>query len=254
MVVWFGRAVVERMYANTRLGWWWLPLRPILSVVPRALIFGGVLKAPSNGTPYLLFFLIGTAAWEVFFRGWYIGTRSMQMFARYLKRMYLPRMIPLVASSASGLAEFVLYAGFGVFVVAYYTIHDHSFPLHLGVHTLLLPVAVIMIVALGLSLSLWTSVPGMHGRDTRWGVRAVLHVWLLLTPVIYPLSAVPASFKTAAECNPMTTPMEMVRKAVLGRGEVTLTGLVVTLGTIAVVGSLGLIFFNRSEATSVDFL
>jgi lipopolysaccharide transport system permease protein len=252
LVAWFGKAVVERMYANTKLGWWWLPLRPILSVVPRAVIFGGVLKAPSEGIPYLLFFVVGTGAWDMFFRGWFIGTRSLQMFGRYLRRMYLPRLVPVVASAASGLAEFLLYLTFGVFVTIYYTFHDGSFPLHFGLNTLMLPFAVLAIVLLGLSLSLWTSIPGMHGRDARWTVRAILHVWMLLTPVIYPLSAVPAQYQKLDLFNPMTAPMEAVRKSIFDKGTVTVTGVTSTVVAILVIGGFGLVFFNRREAAAVD--
>ncbi len=254
LVVWFGRKFVERMYTNTKLGMWWLPLRPLLAIVPRALIFGGVLNAPSNGTPYLLFFLVGLSAWMVVDRGWYMGTRSLQMSARYLKRMYLPRLAPLVASVAPALLDFALYAGFGALAVAYFTVFDGGFPLELGVHTLLLPAALALLLALVIALSAWTAVFGARGRDARFTVRAVLGVWMLLTPVIYPLSAVPSGYRTAAELNPLTAPMEMVREAVFHNGDVTTLGLSVSVGFIAVVGALGLAFFARSEATAMDYV
>ncbi len=250
---WFGLKFAERLWTNTRLGWWWLPLRPVLATVPRALIFGGILKAPSNGTPYLLFFLVGNSAWDLFYRTWYIGTRSMQMSSRYLKRMYLPRMVPLVASAGSGLVEYLLYSAFAVIVVVYYTIHS-GWPLRLGLNTLLLPFGLILILGVGWSLSLWTAPFGAHGRDARWTVRAIMHIWLLLTPVIYPLSAVPEPYRNVAEFNPLTAPMEMVRDAMFGNGDVTGLSIGVTIAMILVVGSLGLRFFNRSEALALDYL
>jgi lipopolysaccharide transport system permease protein len=254
LVLWFGRRFIERMYANTLLGWWWVPLRPLLSIVPRAVVFGGILKAPSNGAPYLLFFLVGVAVWGIVDRGWYFGTRSLQVSARYLKRMYIPRLAPLMASVAPALTEFVLYTVFGALVVAYYTVFRDGFPLDLGLNTLLFPPAVLITCAIVLSLSSWTSIFGAHGRDARWTVRAVLHFWMLFTPVIYPLSAVPEKFKTIAELNPMTAPMEMARKAVFNTGDVTTLSVAVSLGFILVVGTLGLMFFSRSGATALDYL
>jgi lipopolysaccharide transport system permease protein len=252
LVWWFSKDYAQRMYANTWLGWWWIPLRPLLAVVPRVLIFGGILHAPSNGVPYLLFFLVGFGAWMILEGGWYLGTRALQIGARYFKRMYLPRLALLLASSTPAFVRYLLYAVFTAIAVCYYTVFEHDFPLRLGLNTLLLPAALLMILALVQSLSLWTSVPGAKTRDTRWTVRAVTNVWFYLTPVIYPLSAVPSGFKTVAECNPMTTPMEMVRQAMFSTGEITVTGLSVSLGTIAVVGSLGLVFFSRYEAAALD--
>ncbi len=253
LVVWFGRTFTERLYANTALGWWWVPLRPLLGIVPRALIFGGVLNAPSNGTPYLLFFLVGLGAWNVIDRAWYMGTRSLQMSAKYLNSMYLPRLVPVFAAAAPGLVELVLYAAFAVLAVAYMTTFDDGWPLDLAADAvLLLPAAIVLIVAVGISLSLWTAVLGTHLRDTRWTVRAVLGVWMLLTPVIYPLSAVPDGYRTAAELNPLTAPMEMIRTALFGVGDVTSLAVGVTIGFVAVVGALGLVWFGRAEATALD--
>jgi lipopolysaccharide transport system permease protein len=116
----------------------------------------------------------------------------------------------------------------------------------------MLPFAVLSIVLLGISLSLWTSIPGMHGRDARWTVRAILHVWMLLTPVIYPLSAVPAKYQKIELFNPMTAPMEAVRKSIFDKGIVTATGVASTVVAIAVIGGFGLVFFNRREAVALD--
>ena len=52
----------------------------------------------------------------------------------------------------------------------------------------------------------------------------------------------------------MTAPMEMVREAMFGNGDVTPLGLGVTGGAILIIGSLGLWFFNRSESTALDYL
>jgi lipopolysaccharide transport system permease protein len=82
----------------------------------------------------------------------------------------------------------------------------------------------------------------------------VLNLWMLLTPVIYPLSAVPEQVKTAAELNPMTAPMEMVRDAVFDNGDVTSTSLLASLGAVAVIGTFGLMFFSRSEKTALDYM
>jgi lipopolysaccharide transport system permease protein len=183
-----------------------------------------------------------------------MGTRSLQMSAKYLTRMYLPRLVPLVASIAPTLVEFALYGAFVGIVVGYETGFGGGFPLELGVDTLLLPLSLLLIALIATSLSLWTAVYGARGRDARWSVRAVLNVWLLLTPVIYPLSAVPAGYRTAAELNPVTAPMEMLRRALFGVGDVTALGVGVCAGFILVVGGLGLLFFGRHEANALDNL
>jgi lipopolysaccharide transport system permease protein len=253
LVRWFSQNFIARFYANTWLGWWWIPLRPILAVLPRAVIFGGVLKAPSNDVPYLLFFLVGISAWDMFHRTWYWSTRCLELNRRILGRMYLPRLAIFSASAAPGLVEYAVYIAFGAIVVGYYTITS-GFPLHLGANTLWLPLGLLLVLGVSLSLGLWTSVLGAQARDVRWVVRIVMSVWFLFTPVIYPLSAVPATFRALAQVNPLTAPMEMMREALFRAGDVTLTGVAISVAFILVVAVSGLVWFNRSESAALDYL
>jgi lipopolysaccharide transport system permease protein len=198
--------------------------------------------------------VVGFGTWQVLGRGWYFATRCVEISRRYLRRMYLPRLTLLVASPFPALLLYLVYCALAGLAVGYYTIFEHDFPLRLGLNTLLLPAGLLMVVGLVLCLGLWTSVLGAQARDVRWTVRSITGVWYLFSPVIYPLSALPGGFKTAAQFNPMTAPMEMVRQALFSTGEVTLTAVAVTVGAIAVVSFFGLIFFSKSEAAALDYL
>lgn len=255
LVRYFSRKYIEKRYIRTWLGWLWLPLRPILSVGSRVLLFGALLAVPSEGKPYLLFYLVGFSAWTLFAETTYWATRSIELNRSILKRMYVPRLTVLVAAPANGIVNYLLYLAITCVVVAYYAAVSGVFHLELALDSVLLVAAgLALMVLVGLCVGLFTSVWGARARDIRFSLGYVLNLWLFITPVIYPLSAVPDSLRTVVLLNPMTAPVEMVRKGLLGTGGAPTTSLAVTLGTVAVLLIAGLWFFGREEAAALDSL
>lgn len=254
LLSYFGEQNLRKMYANTWLGRLWIPLRPLLNVAMPVLIFGGLLKAPSDGVPYFLFFAAGTAAWQLLNNAWYFGTRSLEMHRRYLKRIHVPRLIPLVAALWPGGMWTLLNMGVLAVGLGYYQAADGKLYLVVGPRLLEAVAGIALIAALAITLSMFTAIYGAQARDPRFLVRYALNVWYFATPVIYPLSAVPPRWVNLAQLNPMATPMEMVRHGLFGVGTVELRGVLVSIGAIVVVGFLGMRFFGRSEAKALDYL
>jgi lipopolysaccharide transport system permease protein len=254
LLLFFGAMNMRRLYANTWLGWLWVPLRPGLSVGAQTLVLGGLLKAPSNGIPYFLFFATGIGAWQMLNHTWYIGTRSLEINRRYIKRVHFPRLIPLISSASMGLIWTTLYVGVAVAGLGYYWAADGHMYLEFGLGLLEAAAGLTLIAGIALTLSLWTSIYGAQARDPRLIVRHLLRFWLYATPVIYPLAALPPRWATAAQFNPMTAPMEMIRDGLYGAGTVELQGVLVAVGMILVVGWGGLWFFGRSETKALDYL
>src|SRR5437763_160305 len=96
--------------------------------------------------------------------------------------------------------------------------------------------------------------PSARARDVRWSLRYALSFWFLITPVIYPLSQVPSGYRTAAELNPLAAPVELIRYGLLGVGRFPPLAIATSIGSIVVVGGLGLLFFNSREASALDNL
>jgi lipopolysaccharide transport system permease protein len=251
----FAWTFIRKFYANTWLGWVWLPLRPALGLAARALVYGTILKTNTSGIPYLVFFALGAAVWELFAMSWYYGTRSMEITRRYIKRIYVPRLIVLLSAVAPGIMWFCLYLTMFVCAVAYYAIAEGTLYIHIGAETLVALAGLMLAVLLAISLGLWTSVFGGLGvRDPRFIVHQILGVWFYLTPVIYPLRLVPDQLQGAMSLNPMSAPMEMVRLGILGDGQVETRGVLLCVGWILVVGATGIRFFNASESRALDRL
>jgi lipopolysaccharide transport system permease protein len=254
LIGFFGRRLVRKFYQRTFLGRIWIPLRPALQVVPQILIFGGVLGVPSDGVPYALFFMIGQAIWEAFGRLLYYGTRSVELNRQLIKRLYFPRSILPIAATYPAAVELVTYGLMAAITVAYFAIVHHHMYLKFTPELLLVPAGLALMAMLALGIAYWLSVFCAQFRDVRFAIHIGLGFWYLITPVIYPLSAIPAKFRPLAYINPLTAPVEMIKHGLLGVGEIPITALAITIASVVVIGTSGLWFFHQAADFSVDRL
>lgn len=254
LVPYFGRRSLEKRYRRTWIGWPWIPLRPVLDVGSRALLFGGLLGVPSQGIPYPIFLLVGMAAWQLFDRTAYWAMRGLEINKGLLRRLYVPRLTVVAGAIVPSGAEFLVYLAITTIVMGGYWIGDGTLYLTGGTNLLLAPAGIALLLALAYALGLFLSVYAAQARDVRFLFNYFMGFWLFLTPILYPLSAIPEYFQTLAQFNPLTAPIEMVKLGILGVGDVTVDAVATTLVFLAVVGGGGLRFFNSAEERTLDSL
>ena len=75
---------------------------------------------------------------------------------------------------------------------------------------------------------------------------------MYVTPVIYPVSAIPAQYRWVAYVNPLTPLFEGFRRALLGVGTVTPSEIALSAAVMLVVLLTGLMLFTRVERTFMD--
>jgi lipopolysaccharide transport system permease protein len=254
LLVYFSRQILLDEVRQSPLSWLWLILRSGAPIVVTAFVFGEIGRFDSGEVPYLLFLIVGMAAWNLFEFSLLAATRSMSQHSRLLTRVYFPRLILPAASTVEGVLRFGILAVFVIVVLLYYLVTQGRWYLQarpevlIGLATLLL--AWLFAVALGL----WTAALDAPARDVRYSVRYFLRFWFFLTPVLYPLSLVPERWKWLLWLNPMTGIVETFRWSLLGVGELSLPSLAASMGLTVIVGIGGLLFFGRAEASLLDSL
>ena len=253
LIRFFGSRATQKMYARTKLGRLWIPLRPILDTSSKALIFGGLLGAQADGAPYLVFFMAGMAAWTLFDRGLYWMTRSLELNRNLLSKLYFPRLLLPVAGLAPALVETLVYFGLLGIVLVVFLFMDGTWYMELDpLHLLAVVGALALCIGLAGAIALFTSVLGASTRDMRFTLSYITNFWFFLTPVIYPLSQVPERFQGLAQVNPMTPVVELFKWGLLDGGTVSAGGLAWTCALIVVIAATGLAFFVRAENFAVD--
>jgi lipopolysaccharide transport system permease protein len=258
-ILWFfaSRRIKER-YEDKTLGRFWLFAQPLAPILIGTFIFGRMLGVPSDGLPYFLFFLAGTSCWRIFDRGVQRVTRSLDQNRALIKKVYFPRLIAPISSVAPALTEFGVLFTLLVLACIYYVAKDGVFYLRLGPQILVAFAAVVMAAFLSISVGLWTTVLQTKHKDVQFSIRYFMQLWFYVTPVIFPMSellnVLPSQVHFVAFLNPMSPVVEMYKWGVFGIGHVSGTGLLVgSLMTLAIFSG-GVVYFNRSEAASVDRL
>ena len=253
LVRFFSGRATQKMYARTKLGKLWIPLRPILDTSSKALIFGGLLGAQANGAPYLIFFMAGMASWTLFDRSLYWMTRSLELNRNLVSKLYFPRLLLPIAALAPPLIEALVYFALLGVALFGYLIADGTWYLELDpIHLVGAVSALTLSVALAGAIAMFTSVLGASTRDMRFTLAYITSFWFFLTPVIYPLSQIPERFQALAQVNPMTPIVELFKWGLLDGGSVNPGGLAWACVLIVVIASAGLVFFARAENFAVD--
>jgi lipopolysaccharide transport system permease protein len=77
-------------------------------------------------------------------------------------------------------------------------------------------------------------------------------LFMYVTPVVYPTSALPEKFKFLAYFNPLSSIFECFRYAYLGAGSFDLMSLMISAGVIMILLVVGTVIFNKVEKSFMD--
>ncbi len=176
-------------YKQTVLGAAWAVLQPFLTMIVFTVFFGKVVKVPSDGLPYPLFYFIALVPWMLFANGLTLSSNSLVSSANMIKKVYFPRLAIPVATILAGLVDFVLAFMVGLGLMFYY-----GYPLTLNAMWLLPFLLLALVTALGVGL--WFSALNVQYRDIRYVVPFLVQVWLFATPIAYPSSLLEQPWST----------------------------------------------------------
>ena len=246
-----GDRALRKMYRRTVLGWLWLFINPLFPIALRAVVFGGLLGVGSNGLPYFLFLLAGTVVWEVFAASLMWGTRSLEMHGDLSDQIYHPRALLPFGNMTPALLNVALKIGVLVLAVVFYSLRDGRAYVRLDVGLLWSLAALVLALMFALSLSFFTAIWGESARDMRFALNQLLSIWYLLTPVLYPLSQVPAEHRGWMLLNPLAIIVETFKWGLFGVGEFYAEAFGFTALGILLLFTAGLNYFVRSEAHAV---
>lgn len=236
-------------YAGSLLGFVWSFIQPLFLLALYYVVFGTVLQVRMTeyGTDNFAFALFaGLLPWMAFHEGVLRGATAVTDNAVLVKKLTFPSEILVLAVALGGLLhEAIAGLVFAVLVAL-------SGQLAVGALPLLL-IAVPLQVALTLGLGLMLASVNVFFRDTSQLLGLVFNAWFFLTPIVYPLSAVPEGWlRRAIELNPMTILVDLYRRAFFGGGAVPWTQ-TAWLAPLAVVVLLaGSALFRRLKPTFVD--
>nr|MDQ3822493.1 ABC transporter permease [Actinomycetota bacterium] len=205
----FAARQLKVRYKQAVVGAGWVVLQPLIAAGIFALFLGRYANISSEGVPFFLLALAGTAAWGYFTSAVNTGAESLVANQSLLRKIFFPREILPLTPVLSGLVDFAI--AFGVLVVATF-----AFGIAPAVTWIALPVPVVVLVLFGAACALGLSSLNIYYRDVRYVLPFVLQLGLFATPVAYPLSLIPSAWREAyAILNPVAAAIDALRRIVL---------------------------------------
>jgi homopolymeric O-antigen transport system permease protein len=234
-------------YKQTFMGVVWVVIQPLFLMLVVTLIFRRiVISGDSSGMPYSLFAYAGLLLWTFFSNAILNSVNSLINNANLVTKVYFPRMYIPVAAVGAGLVDLAIASVILAGLLFYYR-------LPLTWSFLFLPLYVIQVLLLALGVGLLISAVTVKYRDLRYALPFVVQFWMFATPVIYPSSILPESWRWVFALNPMTGIIEGFRSAIAGI-PLNLSHFAISWGVTLGVLVLGVYVFRKIEDTFADLI
>src|SRR5258708_2295174 len=163
---------VKLRYKQTVLGVTWVILQPLVASLIFAVIFGRIASLPSDGKPYLLFVYAGMLPWNLFAGSLQRAGNSLISDARLITKVYFPRLIIPIASSAAVLIDFAVSFVVMIGLLIFY--HEQ---VSLTWNILALPLLLLVVLLVSVGVSLFLSALNVYYRDFLYALPFVIQVW-----------------------------------------------------------------------------
>lgn len=192
----------QSRYRNSILGATWAVLNPLAMIIVYTVIFSHLMRARLPGVnstfAYSIYLCAGILTWGLFTEIIGRGQNVFLEHANLIKKLNFPRIcLPVVVVLNAGFNFAISFSLFTCFLIL-----SGNFP---GwVFLAVFPVLVIQIVfSIGLAVIL--GVLNVFFRDVGQFFGIFLQLWFWFTPIVYPLTILPAKIRTLIIWNPMVS-------------------------------------------------
>lgn len=237
-------------YKQTILGPLWFFIQPAITTVMYMIVFGRIAQIPTDGLPGPMFYLAGITIWQYFSTcltstsGTFIANQGI------FGKVYFPRIIVPLSTVTSNLIRLLIQLSLFIIVYIYYIV--------IGVHVapnwyiFIFPILIIMLAGLSLGFGIIISSMTTKYRDLTLLFGFIVQLWMYATPIIYPLSTMPADKQWIMALNPITSIIEAFKYGTMGVGTFSWEMLGYSFGFMVVLLSIGIVVFNKVQRSFMD--
>ncbi|UYC11550.1 ABC transporter permease [Xanthomonas sp. CFBP 8445] len=252
LVVALAKREIAARYRGSLLGLAWALVQPIFMLAVYTFVFSEVFKARWPGgsgsrTEFALVLFSGLLVFNLFSEVFNRAPALIVSNANYVKKVVFPlEVLPWVS---------VLTAMFSLVVnllvwMAFYLISTGLPP----VTALLAPVVMLPMILFMTGIAWLLSALGVFLRDTAQITAIITTAVMFLTPIFYPIDAIPASFRPVLYINPLAPIVSQIRDVLMwGKG---LDPVVYSLCLVVSIATFffGYAFFQRTRKGFADVL
>ena len=234
-------------YKQTSLGFAWAVLQPVLMMVIFTAVFSVLARMPSEGLPYALFAYTALLPWSFFNTAVSGGTNSLVSHTQLITKVYFPREILPITYVIAALFDFAVGSLVLLGLMSWYQV-----PLSAQAWNLLPIIA--LLAAWILAVSLVLAAIQVRFRDIGVALPVLMQVLMFASPIIYPLSAVPAAWRDWYLLNPLAGIVSSFRDILLRQSAPDPYPLGMECAVTAIALPAAYLFFKHAEATMADVI
>jgi lipopolysaccharide transport system permease protein len=246
------RREIMGRYKGSFLGVFWTLLQPLLMLAVYTLVFGMVFEprwqgASGSKLELAAILFSGLLVFNLFAECINRSPQLMLENTNYVKRVVFPlNILPIVV-----MGQALFHAAMSVAVLAVFMLAALG---ELPWTIVFLPLLILPLVLLVLGMTWALSALGVYFRDIQHGIGILVSALLFLSPIFYPVSALPASIQPWIFINPVAFIIEQVRAVLIWGSMPEWGGLAVYTGISVVVAWLGFSAFERAKRGFADVL
>lgn len=236
---------VTSRYAQMSLGMLWSVLEPLAMLMTLVVVFGFLIRVPTEGVPYPVFVFAAQIPWLLFAKATMNAIGCLQEHMSLVSKVAFPRLLLPFASVFRDLFDSVILVAILLAVSAVYG----YFPTP---RLLAVPVLLLGVTALSVAIGLWLAGSLVRYRDIRPIVAIILQIGFYLSPVLFPTSLVPPRFLPLYSLNPMYWAIEISRWIFVGQPVTVTPSFFISMIGVAALFVSGLFVYAHKERAAVD--
>ncbi len=259
--IWRNRQLIVQMtkrevagrYKGSVLGLIWSFFNPVFMLVVYTFVFSVIFKArwgvggEESKTQFAVVLFVGMIVHGLFAE---VLNRAPGMIisnVNYVKKVVFPlETLPVIAMGA---ALFHTFISLGVLLMAFVIFNGY---LHWTV--IFTPLVFLPLVILTLGLAWMLASLGVFLRDVGQTIGIITTVMMFLTPVFYPITALPEEFRPWIMANPLTFIIEQTREVLIWGHLPNWFGLGIYIVVAIVVAWAGYAWFQKTRKGFADVL
>lgn len=245
------REVVGR-YRGSVMGMLWSFFNPVLMLLVYTFVFSVVFRArwsagSESRTEFALVLFAGLIVFNLFAECLTRAPALVLSNVNYVKKVVFPlEILPWVSL---GSALFHAVVSLGVWLLAYLVLFGLPHPT-----VLLFPLVAAPLVLLLMGLAWALASLGVYLRDVSQVIGVLTMALMFLTPLFYPVTALPEEFRPLLFANPLTSVIEQVRAVLFWGRAPDFSELLAYGAASALVAWLGFAWFQKTRKGFADVL
>lgn len=245
-----GRELSSR-YKATALGLFWYLIQPLLMLAVYTAVFNGVFKVRWPGVEdqatFALMLFAGLIVFNFFSEVLVSAPTLVTSQPNYVKKVVFP--LEMLAAVRVAAAVVTALISLGILFSAQLVLTGH-----VSAWYLVAPLPLVSLVPFLLTIAWLMSALGVYLRDVGQVAGLVASIFLFISPIFFPSSAIPESMRFLVDLNPLVGPIEELRATTLHGTGVDFVDMVLRFAFWSVMSLAALRLFRRLSRGFADVL